>query len=283
MGIMDTSATDGSTVCFVLKSRSYAEQRHIDVEYPPLPEGARAELEAIAACQRHPLLIAPDELHTIRERHGLPGVALVQTVQGKHELTIPSPTLVPFEAIELDETHPAIEALLSSEARGHAPLLDVPVRSRYWRHTLRAIILIALLYAGLLVVARLSTPSLWSWPETILFALLGALALVSALLVLAFPVRGRPGLRWEPRWYLVPGGVALRRRAPLPLRRRWRLYTPRDTVLTITPLRSGWQAALDRGGVQIVHGFTPLECAALLAAWQSPVPPPPAELLEQLG
>jgi hypothetical protein len=283
MGIMDTSATDSATVCFVLKSRSYAERRHIDIEYPPLPEGARAELEAIAACQRHPLLIAPDELHTIRERHGLPGVALVQTVQGKHELTIPSPTLVPFEAIELDETHPAIEALLSPEARGHAPLPDVPARSRYWQHTLRAIILVAPLYAGLILLARVSTPSLWSWPDTMLFALPGGLALVSALLLLAFPVRGRSGLRWAPRWYLVPGGVALRRRAPLPLRKRWRLYTPRDTVLTITPLRSGWQAALDRGGVQIVHGFTSLECAALLAAWQSPLPAPSVELLQQLG
>jgi hypothetical protein len=84
-------------------------------------------------------------------------------------------------------------------------------------------------------------------------------------------------------WFIVPSGIVVRRPTfgvAYPLSD---YFTRRDSILQIEPMRPGWRVTLYRPDCPAQRIVTDLECNVLLAAWQSPLEPPPRELLAELS
>ena len=84
------------------------------------------------------------------------------------------------------------------------------------------------------------------------------------------------------QWFLVPGGVVVRRQSLMRARVVLDRYTPADSVLLVLPRPPGWLTTLGQGRRRIRQLLSPQECVALLRAWQCPLPPPEIVELEDL-
>jgi len=109
----------------------------------------------------------------------------------------------------------------------------------------------------------------------------------ASMLLSWFAVRCVPALLAERQWFLVPGGVLIRKSRGLGKQwRRW-LFSRRDSVLIVWSRRSGGQAtwkALLRSeiGAESIR-LNGVECEILLRAWMSPVAAPSLERLGDLA
>lgn len=189
------------------------------------------------------------------------------------------PIRVPFEPVELDEDDPRLSPLLSVEAsRGDNPAAPqapraVPLQSR----PIRRFAARCGRY-GLIPPLVLTFYGFLYSPK---FPFAGLFYFSCATIVVAVSV----GLRRWAQWLIAPGCVVLRRSALLSPARRLQRCTPADTNLHVLQLPAaaggGWLATLGHGYLAPSRILTPLEAAALLAAWTSPLPPPTREDLRE--
>ncbi|MBN2446797.1 MAG: hypothetical protein JXO22_08725 [Phycisphaerae bacterium] len=272
----DQTRMTASHNCRVIVARRDDQTGRVHVDYPDLPPGARAELEAIFGCRRYPMLIASDELRAVRERHGTPPLALLQTVAGPDALPLPEPTTTPFQPLCLDDTLAALGSLLAPEAAEDVVRSEPPVHQQ-----LRRTVTPLLVPAVSLTWLAAWMVGLWLvWSEIAQHRAgtaigLSCFGVVMVMYWLAVVQLARV-------WYVLPGGLAHRRIGLSLLRWQWEVLTPDDTVLCVVETGPGWRATLDASGV--VRGITlsRLESAALLAAWTSPLTPPSADELERV-
>ena len=96
--------------------------------------------------------------------------------------------------------------------------------------------------------------------------------LVAALLGLLMGLAVVGAFLWRSgRWYVVPGGVVVRRFVLGPFGKAAHLYRPADSVLFIERAWGAWEATICRSYRCFSRSLTDVECAVLLAAWQSPL------------
>ena len=208
----------------------------------------------------------------------LPGLTFVFSLK-KRELAVPPPLAVPFEPIELDETHPSIPALAESAAGatdGRADAALVPARTfRRWfvRFGAPAIILFNVgLQAVIQTITQTAVHGFRFW----FVAMWGGILLATVLPLVIY------GWYSSAQWFIVPGGVVLRRSFAGKVGKRLELFTPADTILQIGPDNLAWVAVLARGKQRVTRRLTQIEATALLGAWQSRLRTPEAGELVDL-
>ncbi|TWT44709.1 hypothetical protein RAS1_11250 [Phycisphaerae bacterium RAS1] len=172
----------------------------------------------------------------------------------------------PFEPVELGVNDPQLTTLA-----GPAPTREERVMFVVW-------IVIALALAALAIPALVALffpagRNLWLRGGPVLLC---AAALIAAIVALA---------RLGSRWLLVPGGVVIARRWRRPARPE--LLTRSAACAVLRYVHTGKTVILTlelwplRGKVRR-RAVSQREAIALLAAWQSPHPPPTAEQLREL-
>jgi len=199
-------------------------------------------------------------------------------------MAVPPPLAVPFEPIELDETHPSVPALAealtaasSADATGgRSGAALVPARTyRRWfvRFGAPAIMLFNVgLQAVIQTITQTATQGFRFW----FVAMWGGIVLATVLPLVIY------GWYSSAQWFIVPGGVAVRRSFVGKLGKRLELYTPADTILQIGPDNLAWVAVLARGKQRVTRRLTQIEATVLLGAWQSPLRTPGAGELVDL-
>ena len=212
-------------------------------------------------------------LAPVIERHRLPGVALVVNYK-KDWFEVPPPIEVPFEPLELDEANPALRTLFAAYGEVTKTAVQMPRRRPWRRHVVRWGIPLALVGALLPQAVHLTLLPMGN--RAVAYWLWAALAAV---------VVGALTARWlaSSQWLLVPRGLVIRRAVIGRVGVSLQLYTPADTYLSISPQQRKWIAELWRDRCKARKQITAYEAAALLAAWQSPLPPPEEEKLGDLA
>lgn len=201
----------------------------------------------------------------------LPGVALFWNTHTP-PLTVPPPLVFQFEPTTLDESEVALQALcddvLTVAAAEEPDRRPSPSFGRRW--------LVRLL------IPTITTVCLLSQFLDPCIVTLGGGSIVFVLLAVLFAAAGVYLSWWlSDQWLIVPGGVLVRRSLWGKVGESLKRCTPGDTLLLIRPGNPGWSAMLcGRGREQ--RRLTDFECAALLAAWQSPLPAPDRALLAEL-
>lgn len=201
-------------------------------------------------------------LQELRDDMELGGIALWYQ-RSKAQVDPPAPLTVPFEPLLLDESASPLAELCGVAA----PDRDVPRISPRWKRAAvrfglpLAVVLPQVVNAIVQVAVQRSPFIVWLW-GAMLVTMIGAGLLLWTL---------------SDQWLLIPGGVIIRKSLFGKVGRSLTRYTPGDAVLIIRPMPPGHQAEVWRG--QSVRGSraTQLEVIALLAAWQSPIPPPDLE------
>jgi hypothetical protein len=213
-----------------------------------------------------------DQMRKIVQQDGLSGLVLL-CIQGNEPApTLPSPFCVEFEPLELDETHPALQGLCAREGLSRAGM-ETP-RARSWMRRVFQRYVIPIVFLGAIVAYGVMELG----PTKSILTSLGC----SSLIVLAVStpilvVWWRSG-----KWYLVPGGVIVRAARFPTLSTLLYRCTPLDTTLEIVKSRWSWRSVLYQGRCSWSRSVSDLECFALLAAWQSPLEPPPLDDISDL-
>jgi hypothetical protein len=204
------------------------------------------------------------------EHHRLPGLVVINHIddQGHErdfELPASEPFRVPFEPIELNESNADLLALCNeSFPSRETARLKMPVLLRHLRGFP---VLIALAVFGLLGWCLLST----AIQLNSRVAVAGIMFLTAFVVLCEIPHLGNV-------WFIIPGGVLLRRRF-WPAWRPWaELYDSHNCVLLLRAHHGGWRATLQGEIRECNKLLTNLECSALLAAWRSPIREPIGEL-----
>ena len=84
-------------------------------------------------------------------------------------------------------------------------------------------------------------------------------------------------------WYIVPGGVIVRRSLFRRVGEKLRLFTPDNTMLVIRPGPPGFFAEVWKDGLPLASRRTTLlEASALVGAWHSDLDAPPLEQLSDM-
>ncbi len=156
---------------------------------------------------------------------------------------------------------------------------DAPTRQERLMWIPRAAGIVAILgVSAIVILAFLGRFPLRAIPP------IGAVILVAALVfTIALLVQSRSG-----RWFLVPGGIAIVRR---PVRRglpgRVTVVSRSDSCAVLRYVSTGKTVVLmlelwTHAGKTLRRSVSNREAAAVLAAWQSPLTPPPDEKLMEL-
>lgn len=259
----DAKATTTTRPCHVLYVDISKTTRIDAVSAPTLPPETVTRLRRIVAAWRWHQSVARD-LQAVR-RTLAPAGLLVWYALSNKRLKTPTPLCVPIEPMELDEGRAPLADLIE-DAIAADPKLR---KTRWWRRVLTRIGVPLIIFASnlpnaiaqLILHHNLFTYLLWT----------GILTMFVAIAVLIY-------LLAEP-WYIVPGGVMVRRTFAGKPGASMTYFARSDSVLVIRPGNQGHTAQLWREGAFKHRQLTPLELAALLAAWTSPLMPPPAERL----
>lgn len=210
-------------------------------------------------------------LESLREREKLPGLALWYA-HPKHATDVPAPLDVPFEPYELDEGRAPLAELVGSTSSADPDELAALRTSRIKRMMARLGLPVIILAAQLpnaitqLAVHR-NLFVLWLWGAMLVCGIATAVI-----------------IWWlSDQWLIVPGGVVIRKSMVGKVGESLKLYTPADSTLIVRPQQSINSLELWRGTHVKRRLATKLECAALLAAWQSHIPPPDPDRLSDLG
>lgn len=223
------------------------------------------------------------------DAHGLTGVALLSPAQwgqtpaheGRSGMPrVPAGIDVPFEPMELDETHPMFAELMAAhgsrirdprdDADGGASL--APRTGTIKRWIVRSGLPVAMLVIWINPLMQfIVNPQ----AQRINLVMLAAMVATLVLIVLWHRMQGA-------QWFLIPGGVVVREGGVRSWGVKLSRLTPADTVLVIQPFPPGWRATLWRGKRQFGRTLTGPEAEALLAAWRSPVATPSESQLSDL-
>ena len=212
-------------------------------------------------------------LAALRRELKLPGLAVVYRPGRGRRIETPLPIPVPFEPIELDETHPALTQLVQHvvEPDPENPTIKKTFAVNRW-------------------LTRLGIPAvmLFVWiPQMIQAAVRDGVrsfgfGMWIAMLLVMFGILLYVHWFRSAQWFIVPGGVVLRRAVFGRVGESLQRFTPADTLLTIMREQRGWQGRLTRGPADVTKRLTELECVALLAAWQSRVRTPTLDEMADL-
>ena len=197
----------------------------------------------------------------------LPGLAVVYDPSEKKSIPLVQPLDVPFEPLILDETSPTVVQLAEHALDGP---IDEDRRSRRSSLVRRFFIRIGLptfwlIYWGTRAIQFILEHGLHSWR--------GQIGLVAFVLTIVVPI----GVLWlrQRQWIVIPGGLIVRKTSLRRLKTSMRRFTAAEAVLILAWRQPGWEAQiLSEGEIVEKRKLTPLECVALLAAWQNPLPPP---------
>lgn len=207
------------------------------------------------------------QLEALRREYQLRGLVIWLLRNPKVDAVVPPPLEVPIEPLELDEGRSALHELpgIQGDGVGAKPLRSSRARRLLVRLGLPLVIILPQLFNGITqMVFNRNVYVYWTWG-----LMIGALIVATIL------------IWWlSDQWLIVPGGVLIRKSFVGKVGQSLRLFTPADSLLLIRPHVQGVvQLELWRGGKCFRRRATPLELAALLAAWQSPLPPPSMDRL----
>lgn len=207
----------------------------------------------------------------LRDERGWPGIVLVWALKNRL-VTPPPPLAVPIEPLELNEGDLAIRMLAADPARAE-PARESVAAVRAWRRFIARIGVgfIGFVNPAIQAIIGLAMRQWWQFYINLAITVIG----LGVLIFVFWYTSGR--------WFIVPGGVIVRRGVLGKVAVRLARYTPGDTLLMVRPFPpSGWQAELWREKRVDSQRFTKTELSALLAAWQSPLTCPPLDLLDDL-
>jgi len=206
-----------------------------------------------------------------------------------------APMLTAFEPVALDEAEEAFIALEDARQDGGevsrtggdaARMTDGALLRRQLTRRMKRNILLAggvgfLIMAAVQIVNGLIQTVQWlTWDWRVVVGRFALPALIIAV-VLALP-RGSL-MHWRRQWFLVPGGVVVRRSGWLD--RAWRVHCfRRDSAVLFVheTARGEWRAQVGDGERVELEYMTRREAAMLLRAWLSPLSPPEAGMLSDL-
>jgi hypothetical protein len=226
------------------------------IEYATLPVQHRGAIQD-AIGYLGPSAFLACEVEAARVSCGLPGLVLL-CAKREQVPALPAPLDYPFEPVPLragaaDEHLNSL--MVQRGVSGSAPAASPPLRRmrRRWASVLIATVGFALavgrppgtptqVLACIVVAAQIGY---WTWKAFLGFT-----------------------------WQLVPQGVFLQQRCP-----PWSaaVLPAADCTLVLEPAAGAFRLWLARRGRSYQHQLSATECTALLAAWQSPVPPPSVE------
>lgn len=267
--------------CYILKLNLTGFGKIESAECPGIHDAAARQLTEAAAVWR-------DERFRIRRlaaacsELNLPNLAVVQSIGHKKKLRfdVPPPLTVPFEPIELDETHPALAGMVETLILNDGEVENTDVKKARWlgRAFIRigapAILLLNIsIQAIVQSLTHYARHGLQFW----------YIAMWMSIWCITIGACYYAVWRTSAQWILIPGGIVVRRTFWKNVGVRLERYTPADTLLILTPDNIGWVASLYRAARPADRRrLTRLEATALLAAWQSPIPPRPIENMSDL-
>lgn len=241
---------------------------------PTLSESQLAQLADAGATWRD----AKFQVKRMREigpRLQIPGLVFLYTHPSKSQniASVPAPLTVNFEPVELLETEPQLQQLLSlvdSTASGAKSEFAPKTINRWMLRTgLPIAVLLQFVIQGSRVIIHHGWRSSWS------ITIIGLLALTILLIaVFRFGTSGR--------WFMVPGAVVERRSFLKRVGVVLRMFTPADSVVVVRPEQHGWVVMFKQGDLSVSKRVTKMELAAFLAAWQSPMCAPDLDLVRQV-
>jgi hypothetical protein len=226
------------------------------------------EVQQAVRRRRGPTSALAHDLWSLARRFGLPGIAVVWERGARAGTEIPAPIAVPFEPTALDERGGALGALCAATLTGAPSGRRDPVPSGVGRRIVRIGLLVATVVgAGVYVVLDAVGPA----ASVLGNVLLAAAGLLVALgMVIVWHLRGG-------QWFIVPGGVVVRRFSFDAFGTVKAHYTPRNSVLIATRDIAGWNVGVHQGWHCVKRSVTDLEATALLAAWRTTTPLPPMD------
>lgn len=266
------TATVSRPTCYILRLHLSRYLKIESAECPGLDDAAARRLMEAAAVWRDERFRLKRIAEACRELN-LPTLAIVQTIGDKRKLNfeVPPPLTVPFEPIELNETEPALSGMVESFVSNDEDSEVAEVKKARWlgrmfvRVGAPAVMLLPVTINGAVqVITQTATQGFKLWFVAMWLGIFGV-----TLAACYYAV-----WRTSAQWLLIPGGVVIRRTFWKNVGTHIERFIPADTVLMLTPYNIGWMATLYRG-TKAVHSrlFTRMEGTALLAAWQSPIPP----------
>lgn len=236
-----------------------------------LPEAARVKIGEAAAGWRDEKYRV-QSLQSVIKEFNLPGLAVVYRPPKGRRFTS-APMTVSFEPVEIDETHPSLRQLVEHAA----PATDAEPAPASASRLRRGLIRLGIPATTLFVcvpqmLGSFATNGIRSWTT---WAWIIALALVLAIFLIAHLFRAS-------QWFIIPGGIVVRRWAINRFAVDLDRFVPADTLLTIKKAQQGWQVTLNRGQIRAFRQMTEFECVAVLGAWQSPLRTPEIQELVDL-
>lgn len=203
-------------------------------------------------------------------------------------LELIEPLKIAFEPRLLDETDEAFDELAQAAKSERSEIdmstVDSPTNNSD-RLALRWIRRIINLKSGWFMIAVLTWPligtGLESWERgSVTWQFL---ALLSFFLVL-LPGNTETALLSRQQWLIVPGGLLLRTAANRGREVSLHLFDRRQCAMCVQQQHAGrWHVAVADVEMSESTTITDRECQLLLAAWLSPVAPPPLEQLVDLS
>lgn len=266
------SATLSRPTCYILSLHLNSYLKIESAECPGLDDAAARRLTEAAAVWRDERFRLKRIAEACRELN-LPTLAIVQTIGKKKKLNfeVPPPLTVPFEPIELNETEPALSGMIESFVSNDDDSETAEVKKARWlgrmfvRVGAPAVMLLPVTINGLVqIITQTATQGFRFWFVAMWLGIFGVMLAACYYSV----------WRTSAKWMLIPGGVVIRRTFWKNVGTRLERFIPADTMLMLAPYNIGWMATLYRGEKPVHRRlFTRMEATALLAAWQSPIPP----------
>ncbi len=239
-------------------------------ECPSLDAAMLKMIADQAAQWRDPNFIQ-EKLKRLRREKDVPGLALLYESNYDDPLPIPKPITVVFEPIPLDENFQGLRDLMESTQTTTDIKRDRPPISRFRKLMYRWIVPYAMFFnSGSQALSDIFAGRFRSWAVLLHFAIILSIILF-VFLRRIFDLSG---------WYLVPGGVVVRKARMNSIKTEIRRFTPQDSILTLTFQPPKWSATLYSEGKTLVQQCSRFECIALMAAWQNPSKAPDLALLE---
>ncbi len=242
-----------------------------DVSCETLPPEAFEAVKSVLDAPWRDARYVVGYLNAVASAHDLRGL-VVRYVSLRRPAPPVKPIPVRFEPLPLDETHPSLRSLAETFALGDGAGTAARRPNRWRRLMVKMgiplLVVLPQLINGIIQIAiQRSRIIVYMWVSIfVIFAL-------SAVLV-----------RWAlSDWYLVPGGLVLRRHLVRRLGETMQLYTPADSLLILRMRNGGWAAEVWRGRRPKNQLLTDLEAAALIGAWTSPQEPPDAARISDLS
>lgn len=259
-----------SAGCRVLHLRLNNVGKIASAECPGMADEAAKRLVEAGATWRDEKFRLQRMADVCRELN-LPPFALLQTPgsRKKNQFEVPLPLAVPFEPIELNETQPALAGIIETLVLNDEGSADAVVRRSPWytRSFVRLGALSIIMFNVTIqsVVQTITQTAMHGFRFWFIAMIWG---------IFAITVGGCAYWLWRTsaQWFLIPGGVVIRRTFWKKFGVKLERYAPADTLLMIVQDNFGWYASLIRKN-RPAHRkhFTRMEATALLAAWQSPI------------